>query len=360
MNKLFVVGGMIALVAAVGCVNPPGVGLFFPRSVDVEDWNHPAIDAEAGQNGIDEGWQYREVDGPICANGTPVGMGVEVGESPFDLVIYVNGGGACWDAMGCSYFQTAANLSTTYDAAQLGRELYPLTRAGLFDRQARTNPWPQASYVFIPYCTGDMHVGRRITNYGGFSSRDEIHHVGAFNLERYLEEIPELFPRARRIWLVGISAGGYGITWNFDAFQQAFPDKELHVLTDAAPWLPVEEERRQAWAASWDLVAPVGCEKCVTAPEDLPTFLAQKYPRTRFALTLFAKDPVLSAYLGVLPSGMEASIDRHVADRYTQPNIRVFLAQGADHEVLLHLDRELRSRDGERLSEFVRHWATGW
>src|SRR6478752_8591829 len=45
-------------------------------------------------------WQYVPVDGAQCMNGTPTGIGVNLGTSG-DLVIYLEGGGACFNDGTC-------------------------------------------------------------------------------------------------------------------------------------------------------------------------------------------------------------------------------------------------------------------
>ena len=348
---------MAMIWAWSGCVNPPGVGLFPSGEIAVQDWNGDAPDNPGEQP--PQGWYYQEMDGTSCANGTPVGMGLNRGESERDIVIYLSGGGACWDSTRCTYFQAAANLDTTYSAAHMGEELYPLMEVGFFDRHNPINPWPDASYVYIPYCTADLHIGRRMMPYDGIRTGELINHVGAYNLERYLEELPQLFPDAERVWLVGISAGGYGITWNFEHFQAAFPEVEMHVLTDASPWLPIAAERWKHWQANWGVQMPTGCSRCVEEPDYMPEFLAKKHPEIRFATTVYSRDTVLSAYLGVLPRGVEAAVEQFVDKRYGHRNTRAFVVDGTDHEVLLGLDQGLQCQKGDFLVNFLHRWALG-
>ncbi len=347
----------LALWLCSGCVNPPGVGLFSSGEIAVHNWNGESPDES--EESTPEGWSYKEVDGTSCANGTPVGMGLNYGETKRDVVIYLSGGGACWDSTRCTYLQAAANLDVTYNARQMGAELYPLMEVGFFDRDAVVNPWPDASYAYIPYCTGDLHIGRRMMPYDGFRSGELINHLGGYNLERYLEELGQFFPHAERVWLVGISAGGYGITWNFEHFKNAFPDAEMHVFTDASPWLPISGERWLLWQSNWGVQMPSGCSRCVEEPDFMPEFLAEEHPDTRFATAVYSRDSVLAAYLGVLPRGVEGEVERFVSRRYGHRNTRAFVVDGTEHEVLLGLDRGLRCQDGESLVNFMHRWATG-
>ncbi len=352
MVPLVLAATMVAALAT-SCVQPPGVSSFSSGEVVVQPWE--------SKNSTERGrWYYAETPGAVCANGTPTGMGLNVGASQRDVVVYLSGGGACWDTASCSYFQTAANLDVTYDASQLGEELYPLVDAGLFDRRAGVNPWRRASYVYIPYCTADLHTGRTTTSYRRFGIGSVIHHRGAENMENHLEVLADLFTEVERIWLVGISAGGYGAAWHFEHIRQVFPGAEVHLFSDAAPWLPLENGRWETWQESWAPEPPPGCQRCGETPHYLPTYLAKTYPDSRFAMSVYGRDPVLSAYLGELPRSVDESIDTFVDQRFSYDNTRAFVASGMEHEVLLNLDDDVRSDDGDQLAYFMWRWVMGW
>ena len=343
----------LALGLAASCVHAPGVGLFGSDDADVSYWE--------GIDYVDKNqWYFQRLEDTTCANGTSTGLGVNVGESQRDVVIYLSGGGACWDDRSCRYFQTAANLDVIYDSDQLSKELTPLVEAGLFDRDADVNPLPDASYAYIPYCTADLHTGRKTTSYEGFGGGEDIRHHGFYNLQAYLDVLPRYFPNAERVWLIGISAGGYGITWNFDHIRAAFPDAEMHVFSDASPWIPIEDDRWELWKRNWGLETPEGCDDCNSAPGYLPAHLAATYPETRFAMSVFSRDSVLSAYMGVLPGEVESAVAEFVEKNYDGDNTRAFVADGAKHETLLELSDGVKSKEGIELSDFLRQWIAGW
>lgn len=350
---LLAVGAVIAVMSTT-CVHAPGVSTFSSSSdVEVVSWQGQS---EARR----DRWYYLEQPDSVCANGTSAGLGLNVGSSQRELVVYLSGGGACWDSASCSYFQTAANIDANYDADQLSAELDPLVDAGLFDRRADVNYFKTASYAYLPYCTADLHTGRKTTSYDRIGGGPTIHHRGGDNIDRYLETLATLFPEAETIWLIGISAGGYGATWHFERVVQDFPDAEVHLFTDASPWLPLDDERLDQWKTNWGLQAPEGCPRCADEPDYLPTYLANAYPDSRFALSVFERDPVLSAYLGVLPRTVDQSVEEFVDERFSHPNTRAFIARGTDHETLLSLDENVRSKDGDELSYFLWRWIDGW
>lgn len=335
-----------------GCIYPPGLRGNSGPQVEVEN-----------TNGVDEirvghGWRYLPMEQTVCANGTSAGLGLSR-NSETELVIYLNGGGACWDAASCNLFRTAANLDVTYDAQRLGEELHPLVEAGLFDRRAEVNPFPQASYAFIPYCTADLHGGRTQTEYSSFAGGKTIHHRGADNLYYYLQALRRDFPNVERLWLVGISAGGYGLTWNFHHFRQAFADAQINVFFDASPWLRIETDKWEEWQQNWQMERPNGCVMCDVAPDHLIRYLVEAYPETRFAMSTFNRDAVLAGFLRVLPGEVETSLNWFLEERFYGQNTSAFVAQGSDHEALLRLNEDLRSINGTTIAEFFRQWALG-
>ncbi len=335
------------------CVNPPGVSAISPDKVAVSDWEGQS-EARRGE------WYFVEDEQMICANGSSAGVGLNVGSSQRDVVIYLSGGGACWDSTRCLYGQTAANLNVEYDGDQLGREVHPLVESGVFDRRSPRNHWKQASYVFVPYCTADLHTGHQRMSYDSMRSDPVIHHRGGDNMERVVQRLQRWFPEAQRIWMVGVSAGGYGATWHFERVAQRFPEAEVHLFVDAAPWLEVDPERWALWQERWGVEVPPGCERCREEPDFLPVYLARRYPESRFALSVYARDPVMSAYLGVLPREVQASVEAMGRQRYSEPNMRLFMADGMNHETLLNLDGDVRSVDGQRMSYFWWRWVRGW
>src|SRR5687768_289302 len=116
-------------------------------------------------------WTWVYFDGARCADGSRTGLAIQPHEGATDVVIFLLGGGACWDETSCEKVRLSLNLEGYGSRAF---DLEPARRSPLFDRASPDNPAPEAAYVFIPYCTGDLHVGTRVD--------DVRHHVGAKNL----------------------------------------------------------------------------------------------------------------------------------------------------------------------------------
>jgi hypothetical protein len=73
------------------------------------------------------------------------------------LMIFFQGGGACTDKETCSFgLQCSLGESATLTTAASS------SSAGVLDRSISDNMFKDWNIVFIPYCTGDVHVGNRI------------------------------------------------------------------------------------------------------------------------------------------------------------------------------------------------------
>lgn len=73
-------------------------------------------------------------------------------------MIYFEPDGACWDDFTCWTAQTAYHLSG-YDSATSANPNETYLNFSLFDRTQTNNPMKNMSFVYVPYCTGDLHEG---------------------------------------------------------------------------------------------------------------------------------------------------------------------------------------------------------
>ncbi|MFT3927823.1 MAG: pectin acetylesterase-family hydrolase [Myxococcales bacterium] len=187
-----------------------------------------------------------------------LGLGFRPSTSSPNLVVYMDGGGVCFNRPSCEKLANQ-NFSlakfTSADPAQYESHL------GIFDN-ARTmdNPVAGWSQVFIPYCTGDFHAGQN--EVVGLEPKDAsgntiwdtandaahtkpLHFVGYKNATTFFTYIvnsilPTLpTPPAgqnRRIILHGASAGGYGVMFNAKRFKAMLPSNvTLTVVDDSGP-----------------------------------------------------------------------------------------------------------------------------
>jgi hypothetical protein len=281
-------------------------------------------------------WTWVDVPGTVCSDGSPTGMAVNPGPSSSGntLVLFLNGGGACWDPITC---RAGLAEGGPYGRTQFESDLASKAPGTIIDRAVADPIYGGATLVFIPYCTGDVHWGTSTNDYPGVRT---WHHAGQPNLAADIAWLAARVASPTRLVVSGSSAGGYGSLLAHDLARTAWPGAKGYLIDDSGPPLignDVPSTERTAWYASWRLdltLAPLcpGCRDDLS--QILPT-LAAKYPQDRIALLSSRRDPVISAFLFQTPSGFESALLQLVDERILPlANGRAFLVDGNDHALL--------------------------
>ena len=143
----------------------------------------------------------------LCSRGTEYAYAVR-GGSVNKVVIEFMGGGACWDDFTCSV------ADAIFNAAVNTEQLAQISGRGIYDRENEENPFKDWYHVFIPYCTGDIHWGDNVVEYGAGDDAFTIHHKGSVNSQAVMDWVYENFEKPENIFVTGCSAGAYGsIGW---------------------------------------------------------------------------------------------------------------------------------------------------
>ena len=287
----------------------------------------------------DEAWTWVPVKGTKCANGSETGLGANLTKKSKKAIVYLMGGGACWDATSCG-LGLAANLNG-YTDGNFASDMKKYGATGPFDRTDAANPFKDYSFFFIPYCTGDVHAGNKISEYGG----KKYHHYGYLNMTYNLERIIPTLKGSGIDYAIlsGSSAGGFGALWNFPRFQDGL-GKATHVdiIDDGGPPLRpafMPTTLQQQWNNAWglDTTVPAGCTKCTAAEgyHNAIEFFATKYPGHRASLISSYQDKVIRSYFQVSGAKMEEGL-KDFADNVINkaPDWRVYYVAGDKHVFL--------------------------
>ena len=287
------------------------------------------IDAPAEQ------WTWVPFDDAFCADGSTTGIGINPSEQAELVIIYLMGGGACWDDFTCYLLHTAAHIEGGYGAAEFGDDVATYLSGGQFDRDDPDNPFRDASFVFIPYCTGDVHSGNRVANYS-----KPTRHVGRANMRAYLQRIVPSFPNATRVLVAGSSAGGFGAAMNWGVVQEYFGGVRVDMLDDSGPPLPapyMSESLEQAWRTQWGLDEglPKGCADCLEDLDAVFRHYGEKYPESRFALLSYTQDSHTGTFFQLTGPEVEAGLDTLVQSSFAPyPQMHFFFVEGDGHVLL--------------------------
>ena len=177
---------MLIAVVFVGCGGSP-VPVPGPVAGGSAAGGSAAGGSAAGGPPTAATWTYAAVSGAQCATGAPAGIGYSTGATN-ELLIFVQGGGACWNNGMCqpSVYQWGPVCNYGMDSFCLADlpggtkptavyvthpDPFPADGGGafpievglvrdsvLFARRAE-NPMRAASFAFIPYCTGGVRSG---------------------------------------------------------------------------------------------------------------------------------------------------------------------------------------------------------
>jgi hypothetical protein len=299
-------------------------------------------------------WTWLDVPGMTCGNGAPTGIGVNRSTDSNDVVVFFEGGGACWDAASCFTVKSAIHIEDGYNAQTLAAELHYFP----FDRTDPTHPFATPTYIFVPYCTGDLHAGVRTATYDVVGTPRMVHHVGGTNAQLVVDRVHGALPDAAHVWVVGQSAGGYGATLNLHRFRAAWPTAELAVLQDSSMFISVAANYG-LWKAEWDLQFPPDCTNCTTSFPAVIDAVVAAEPNTRLGLLTYDNDTTIKVFFGYgLFDSIVAQVNTLVTVHYAAPTTHVFELVGVDHTMLGGL-ATITGVGGVPLATWVRQWASG-
>ena len=189
------------------------LGEFTPvTSVDAGDgWTKHTFDTQGG-------------DGPICIAGTPYTAFTRKG-NPAKLLIFENGGGACWQGF---YF---CNILAEENPPS------PPFVDGIFNFDNNGNPFADHSVVYMSYCDGSVHSGDNDVVDASFPFGPVRFHRGLRNQSASMDLAKAMFPNASKITVAGSSAGGAGVASNAPFLIRFLFGNQVHlsVFNDAGP-----------------------------------------------------------------------------------------------------------------------------
>lgn len=206
-------------------------------------------DASAGPEA--EGSEWTEVvpgDDCVCADGADFSFFVREAD-PTKVVFFLEGGGACFDPVTCAFTEED---STTYDW-NIGPDDDPAQIGGIFDFSNERNPFADYSVVYVPYCTGDVHLGDTTREY---SPELAVEHNGYVNGTTALGYLVDQFPDAEQVVVVGESAGSIAAAVYAGLASDALPDAQITVFADGSGAYPDNANLNAGMSALWGSVQP--------------------------------------------------------------------------------------------------------
>jgi len=225
--------------------NEYSLSLYVDYEIIEETWRDPFNISIEGMTSFDslpvddpsDGINWTKVDLPSdCKSGAGNSTFIMVRRgSENNLLIYLEGGGACLDYNTCGGpTSTVTTLDPEFDSGP--RPLKSTYVRGIFDVSNPLNPFRNWTIVFIPYSTGDIHVGNRVVRYYNVSNPTQnktIYHVGYVNAIVAMRWINSS-GNFDKIVVSGSSAGGFGTILHFYRASEIF-NKPIIAINDAGP-----------------------------------------------------------------------------------------------------------------------------
>jgi len=187
----------------------------------------------------DNAWHKVSLGGKsLCSDGSEFAIFVKKGKSD-NLIIHFSGGGACWDNITCAkpislldIFDDSRDLKSFYFPS-VSRAI-PKILTGLNDSENTSNAFRDWNMVFIPYCTGDLHIGNITNTYSWEGKTFQVHHNGRNNTLAALEWVFSNFKNPDKVLVSGESAGAYATAFWTPYVTNHYPNKKVYQLSDGA------------------------------------------------------------------------------------------------------------------------------
>jgi hypothetical protein len=304
-------------------------------------------------------WTYIAVPGMTCANGSSTGFAINPHQGATRLLVFFRGGGKCQTHEECVETQGASFVRSGYGPAQFNIERNLVLNRGTFQRTNAQNPFRDFNFVYVPYCTGDMHMGNRVTVYtpdgGGADAGTRVHHRGAANVQALMARVAPTFAAGTtQLVVAGVSAGGYGAAWNFSPIATRFqrPGVETVLIDDSGPFMtepyfpePMLEYLDQRWGYSTTVPGCTDCKPDAGGFWPIYRHNVRTVPGSRASLVASTQDSVISAGFAKPPGNAnlecfadgggaceyEAGLRALIAGPLADAGIKAWIIDSTDH-----------------------------
>jgi Pectinacetylesterase len=225
---------------------------------------------------------------PTCIHDTPYSFFVKRG-SVNKLLVYYEGGGACWEQLTCSIPVCDASVKTN---AGSGSDNPNFATSGFADQSNPANPFRDWNVVFVSYCSCDIHFGDAAQDYDNTDPQNPLHieHRGFQNARVVEKWAREHFLNPDQIFVTGSSAGAYGAWFHAPLLHETWPASHFQVLADAGNGV-ITQDFLANYFPNWNFVGNIPkdfpeIKQIIESGGGIPAyteFVASHFPETRWA-----------------------------------------------------------------------------
>jgi hypothetical protein len=307
------------------------------------------------------GWQKIVPGGDCeCADGSEFAFW-ERRADPTKVVFFLDGGGTCFDATTCAFTGLdRGGEEAAYDWSIYGED--PAREGGIFDFARAENPFRHDSFIFVPECTGDVHLGDVTREY---SPELTVEHNGYVNGTAALSYLAEHYPDAAQVVVVGKTTGSVAAPVYGGLVADLLPEALVTVFGGQSGHIPDDPDLNaeilgELWGA-YDNMPDWEVNEGLTARDwGAPRFWIQAglhdpdIVMARFDFAYDAAAAQSAETLGLVPSELLAVIDANeAAIEAAGVNLHSYTAPGDDHGIFEWANFYELEVDGVRLLDWV-------
>ena len=242
-------------------------------------------------------WKWFPIDGMICRDSSETGIAVRLGSESSKWVIFLQGGGACFVPQNCATNSSSYTVDNLNNAVANHGFMYQ----GILNTDMEENIVKDWNFIFIPYCTGDVHSGGKLDGQAiGVPGIQRF--VGNSNVELVLAFMQPYFDyhNIDEMVISGTSAGGFGSHLAYYNFKELYPNIQTHNINDSGPLLSDREVFTNCLQIGFTLVFgieyPEDLNNCCNPSyglADVYTYATNLYPTDNYGLVSFTEDRVI-------------------------------------------------------------------
>lgn len=328
----------------------PATGSSDP-STSTTEASAPTTDPAAVLAGFE---QVAAPDDCMCGDGSEFHFWMRH-RDPAKVLFYFEGGGACFSPETCDPSNPAYKTAIGHDAtlSDLGE--------GIWDDTNPENPFRDWSVVWVPYCTGDVHIGNNTADYG---NGVVVEHKGYVNGVAALDALVAAFPDAEHVVVSGESAGSVPDPLYAGLAADLLPDARITVLADGSGAYPDVPGINALIGGLWGTMNAVPDwpenEGQTVESWSFPGLFIQAgthAPRITFARHDYAFDRTqafFSSLAGIAADDLVQLIDKNEAQvEAAGLTLLSYISPGDDHTILSKDELYGHEVDGVRLIDWI-------
>ena len=290
-----------------------------------------------------------------CARGGRYAFWFHRGD-PEKLLVFLQGGGGCFDVESC------APGSGLFDDSVTDDDDPAVSEGGILDLDDAENPFRGYSVLYVPSCTGDVHWGDNVRTYTGEGRSVTIRHRGFVNARTAIDWVGKRVRRPTSVFVTGCSAGSVGSAVFAPFLIERYEDARVTQLGDSLSFvfhraLDLQEDygahdNFPAWIPALRALEPG-----TFTMARYYAAVARHYRGNRFAQFNYSRDRVQRMFyeaVGGDPDDFPVDLQENLdAIRRTSPNFRCYTADGDGHCILNRRDFYTHETGGVRLRDGV-------